>query len=79
MTTLNIHQLKARFSYYTKQVLKGESFIIALRNRPFAILQPLQQGLKPKALRFGVVRGKFRVPADFNAPLADFEKSFYGT
>lgn len=80
MTThkiLNIHEIKAYFSRYASQVMKGKSFIIAHRNKPFAELRPLEaQAHTP--LCFGVLRGEFEVPSDFNAALDEFEKSFYG-
>lgn len=43
MTTkvLNIYEIKSKFSEYAKQVLKGKSFIIAIRNKPFAKIVPL--------------------------------------
>lgn len=57
--------------------MKGKTFIIAIRNKPFAELRPLDSQ-PPAPLRFGVMKGKFTVPDDFDAPLVEFEKDFYG-
>lgn len=77
MTYLNIHEIKAKFSFYAKQVMRGKSFIISIRNRPFAELRPLTTKTNTK-IHFGVLSGAFKVPEDFNAPLSDFEKQYYG-
>lgn len=76
-TILNIHEIKACFSRYAAQVMKGRSFIIAHRNKPFAELTPLKQPLR-LPLRFAVLKGQFDVPDGFNQPLPEFEKDFYG-
>jgi antitoxin (DNA-binding transcriptional repressor) of toxin-antitoxin stability system len=73
---LNIHEIKSRFSHYAREVMKGKSFILAIRNRPFAELRPLPGTSRPRIV-FGVLRGKFTVPDDFNEPLEDFSASYY--
>lgn len=79
MTTqfLNIYEIKARFSSYARQVMKGKSFIIAFRNQPFAEFRPIQKA-KPSQLTFGVLKDQFKVPDDFNASVPEFERDFYG-
>ena len=78
MTTLNIHEIKAKFSHYAKLVMKGKSFVIAIRNKPFAILSPLPESFnRQKRLVFGAMKQRFEVPDDFNKPLKEFEKDFY--
>ena len=79
---LNIFEIKSKFSEYAKQVMAGKRFIIALRNRPFAILQPYSSSTDTKIknkprLKFGVLKGKFDIPDDFNEPLDSFERDFY--
>lgn len=78
MTTVNIYDIKARFSYYAKKVMSGDSFIIAMRNKPFAVLKPLEILSSNTKIKFGVLKGKFSVPNDFNKPLERFEKDYYG-
>ena len=74
---LNIYEFKSAFSHFAREVLKGRSFIIAMRNKPFAEIRPLT----PKGGRivFGTLRGKFQVPDNFDAPIEDFERNFYGS
>jgi antitoxin (DNA-binding transcriptional repressor) of toxin-antitoxin stability system len=78
MTTkfLNIHEIKARFSHYANEVKRGKSFIIAMRNKPFAELKPIDPKTKKKLVS-GVLKGQFEVPADFNSPVEDFEAVYY--
>jgi antitoxin (DNA-binding transcriptional repressor) of toxin-antitoxin stability system len=76
MTFLNVHEIKTRFSYFAKQVMAGKSFVICIRNKPFAELRPLQVAEASK-IRFGVLKKEFELPDDFNAPLSDFEQEYY--
>lgn len=75
---LNIYEIKAKFSYYAKQVLKGQSFIIAYRNKPFAKFVPIPSEAVQSKIKFGLIKKKFKIPEDFNSPLLDFEKDYYG-
>jgi prevent-host-death family protein len=74
---VNVFELKADFSRYLKRVQSGKSVTIALRNRPVAELRPLRQ-VSAKKLVFGVLKNRFNVPDDFDAPLASFEDDYYG-
>jgi antitoxin (DNA-binding transcriptional repressor) of toxin-antitoxin stability system len=76
---INIYQMKAEFSRFAKDVMKGKKFIIAHRNRPFAELRPLEENKKRKII-FGVLKNKikFNGPDDFNDSLDNFEQSYYG-
>ncbi len=73
---INIHQIKAAFSKYAKEVQKGKSFIIAIRNKPFAELIPIRTK-KNKKIVFGVLRNKFSLPDNFNSELEDFQNEYY--
>ena len=77
MTTkvLNIYEIKSKFSEYAKQVLKGKSFIIAIRNKPFAKIVPLNEvqnehnveGLSPRDKHKpipGSARGSVKINGD---------------
>ena len=45
---VNLHELKARLSHYTRLVKSGETVIVCERNVPIAELRPLQgQDLEP--------------------------------
>ena len=76
---IDIYQMKAEFSRFVKDVMRGKKFIIAHRNKPFAELRPIEDS-KKKRIVFGILskRFKFTLPEDFNDPIEDFEKSYYG-
>ena len=77
MKMVNIAEAKAHLSQYLKRVERGETILLARRNRPVAELRPLsgRAGL-PRPV--GLCRGQFVLPDDFDAPLpasvlAEFE------
>lgn len=68
METINIHEAKTHLSRLVEEVAGGAEIVIAKNGVPRAKLVPLE---KPRALKFGVLKGKIRVPDDFDAPLPD--------
>jgi hypothetical protein len=59
--------------------MRGKRFIIANRNKPFAEFRPLTSEEESKhEVIFGVLKGRFKVESNFNAPVPDFERDFYG-
>ena len=75
-TTVNIHEAKTHLSRIVDEVAAGAEVIIAKAGKPMARLIPLEAGLQRK--RLGLLKGKVKVPDDFNTPLddevlADFE------
>ena len=78
MTMINIHEAKARLSEYARRVQKGETIILCHRNKPFAEIRPLQPQEKSGERPFGLARGKFRLPEDFNSPDPEIEALFAG-
>lgn len=78
MTIIKLNEAKAHLGKYARKAASGRSFIISDRNKPVAQLTALpdeHKGIRPK---IGLMDGLVRVPADFDAPLPDFEKDFYG-
>ena len=69
MQTVNIHQAKTHLSRLVEQATRGRETIIAKAGRPVARLVPL--GNAPRAKRFGLLKGKVRIGADFDGPLPD--------
>lgn len=67
MDTINIHEAKTHLSRIVEEVAAGHEVIIAKAGKPMVRVSPLDTG-KP-AIRFGVLKGKIRVPEDFDAPL----------
>lgn len=75
-TIVNVHEAKTHLSRLLEEVAAGGEVVIARAGKPVARLVPVAQGVRPKKL--GLLRGRIKVPADFNAPLspdefADFE------
>jgi prevent-host-death family protein len=76
MAEVNVHEAKTHLSRLLQRVAAGEEIIIARGGEPVARLVPFE---RPARRIFGMDRGRFEVPADFDAPLpedvlADFER-----
>lgn len=76
-TTVNIHEAKTHLSRLLEQVAAGSEVVIAKAGKPFAKLSPIAPTLRPK--KYGLLKGKIKVPDNFNAPnqsiITDFEQS----
>jgi prevent-host-death family protein len=70
-TIINIHEAKTHLSKIIDEVAAGREVIIAKAGKPMARLSPLTRIAQPKKL--GLLKGKLKVPDDFNKPLADAE------
>ncbi|MCX7414453.1 MAG: type II toxin-antitoxin system Phd/YefM family antitoxin [Planctomycetia bacterium] len=66
-TVVNIHEAKTHLSKIVDQAAAGREVIIAKAGRRVAKLVPLESRPKPK--KFGGLKGRIKVPDDFNAPL----------
>ena len=78
MTELKLSEAKAHLGRYLERAARGESFIIMDRNRPKAQLVPIDEKQKGVLPKIGLFEGMGNVPDDFNDPLPEFEKDFYG-
>ena len=77
MATVALAQAKARLSELVDSAMDGEETIIAKHGRPVAKLVPYS---RPKSFRYGTLKGKIKIPADFDEPLsADVLALFEGT
>lgn len=74
-TTVNIHEAKTHLSRLLERVAGGEEVVIARAGKAIARLVPLDAA--PKKRQLGLLRGKLKVPDDFDAPLADKELSLF--
>jgi prevent-host-death family protein len=76
--TINIHDAKTHLSRIVEEVAAGgEEVVIAKAGKPVARLVPLETTRVRKKL--GRLKGVFRVPDDFDAPLPnDVLASFEG-
>ena len=68
-TIINIHEAKTNLSRIVEEVAAGAEVLIAKAGKPMARLVPLQG--KPAKKKLGLLKGKIKVPDDFNAPLPD--------
>ena len=67
--TINIHAAKTHFSRLVERAAHGEEIVIARAGKPLARLVPLAQTARRR--RPGLLRGRIKIAADFDAPLAD--------
>jgi prevent-host-death family protein len=67
MTTVNIHEAKTHLSRLVDEVAAGAEIIIAKAGKPMARLAPIAAPIRKK--RLGLLKGKIKVPDDFNASL----------
>jgi len=67
--TVNIHAAKTQLSRLVEEAATGREIVIAKAGRPVARLVALASPARRKQL--GLLRGKIRVGADFDAPLPD--------
>lgn len=76
-TVVNIHHAKTHLSKIVDEAAAGREVIIAKAGRKVARLVPLES--KPRSKRLGGLKGRIRVPDDFNSPLdASVIASFEG-
>jgi prevent-host-death family protein len=69
-TTVNIYEAKTHLSRMIDLAAAGEEIVIARNGRPVARLCQLEPS-KRNSVKFGVLKGQFEVPEDFDAPLPD--------
>ncbi|HVH45059.1 MAG TPA: type II toxin-antitoxin system Phd/YefM family antitoxin [Labilithrix sp.] len=69
MKQVNIHEAKTNLSRLVEEVREGEVIILAKAGRPVAKLVPITEGRRPR--KPGYLKGKIKIAADFDAPLAD--------
>jgi prevent-host-death family protein len=66
--SVGVHEAKTHLSRLLEDVAAGEEIVITRRGEEIASLIPLRRS---GARRLGMDRGRFVVPDDFDAPLAD--------
>jgi prevent-host-death family protein len=68
MSIINICDAKTRLSKLIDEAAAGNDVVIARGGKPVARLTRL--GSSKRMLKFGVLKGKIKVCADFDAPLS---------
>ena len=72
MDIVNIHEAKTHLSRLVEKAAKGEAFIIAKAGKPMVKVVPLEEAaLKPAPQRFGFMKGRIKVPDDFDRMFED--------
>ena len=67
---VNIYEAKTRLSELVEQARQGVTVVIAKNGTPLAKLVALDAAPKRKII-FGLMKGEFVEPDDFDAPLPD--------
>ena len=67
---VNIYEAKTRLSELVEQARQGVTVVIAKNGTPLAKLVALEVAPKRK-ITFGLMKGEFVEPDDFDAPLPD--------
>ncbi len=69
MAIVSIRVARSQLSGLIELAARGEDVIILRRGKPIARLTRVVE--VPSKIRFGLLKGKARVPRDFDAPLPD--------
>lgn len=69
MEQVNIYEAKTHFSKYVEQAESGQDVIIARGGKQVARLTSIEPKKSP--IRFGVLKGRVQVSADFDEALPD--------
>jgi prevent-host-death family protein len=67
VTVVNIGEAKTRLSRIIEEVAAGKEIVIAKAGKPMARLVPVKPRVPKK--RLGLLKGKIKIPPDFNKPL----------
>ncbi len=67
MTTVNIYDAKTQLSKLIEEAAAGNDVVIARGGKPVARLTQL--GSAKRKVKFGVLKGKIKISADFDAQL----------
>ncbi len=77
MKTINIYDINKNFFDYVERIESGENFIVTRDNIPLFEIKTLKNNKKSRP--FGLCKGEFVVPDDFDMPLPeDIIDSFEG-
>ena len=67
METVNIYDAKTRLSQLVDKAASGEDVVVSRNGKPLVRITRLEE---PKRhIKFGLLKGKLTVPANFDAPL----------
>jgi prevent-host-death family protein len=69
METVNIYDAKTRLSQLVEKAAGGEDVVVSRNGKPLVRITRLAP--TKRQIRFGLLKGKITVAADFDAPLPD--------
>ena len=69
MATVNIDEAKTRLSQLVDQAASGEDVVLCRNGKP--LVRITQLSVPKRRIKFGVLKGKVRIAADFDAPLPE--------
>ena len=67
METVNIYDAKTRLSQLVDKAAAGEDVVVSRNGKPLVRITALVAEKRP--VKFGVLRGKVKIAADFDTPL----------
>jgi prevent-host-death family protein len=76
MATVNIYEAKRRLSRLVDQAASGDDVVVSRNGKPLVRITRLES--PKRRIRFGVLKGKLEIPADFDAPLRGDVLAGYG-
>ena len=68
MKVVNMTKARARFSQLVNQAASGDDIIVSRNGKPLVRITRFARRGK-RRIRFGVLKGKLKIAADFDAPL----------
>ena len=66
METFNIHHAKTHLSRLVERAARGEAFVIAKAGKPLVKVIPLNEPRAPEPRPIGFMKGRIKVPDDFD-------------
>lgn len=69
METVSIYDAKVRLAQLVDRAASGEDVVVSRNGKPLVRITRLQA--PKRRIKFGVLKGRLTVPADFDAPLPD--------
>lgn len=67
MDTVNIYDAKTRLSQLVDKAAAGEDVVVSRNGKPLVRITRLERD--KRRIVFGLLKGKLRIPNDFDAPL----------
>ena len=69
METVNIYDAKTRLSQLVDRAASGEDVVVSRNGKPLVRITRLEA--PKRRVKFGVLKGRLTIPADFDAPVPD--------